>query len=120
MSLGHRKHRLIDDIVRSFLPGCRRHGRSCTVPWGYDPDHTDTDRPYTLDELATRISGPHRYAYPDAQAYLEGWALWKALRRDSRLTRTEVDVVFNLQVQRVIDELRGQGRVTALLERFLR
>jgi hypothetical protein len=57
--------------------------------WGYDRAHTDSRFPYTLDELAERTEGPHRYAYPTADAYSEGWALWRALRRDSGLTDLE-------------------------------
>ncbi len=59
------------------------HGRHCrTVSWGYDPEHTDSPRPYTLAELADRPECPHRYAYPDHGQYLQGWSLWRALRRD--------------------------------------
>jgi hypothetical protein len=69
--------------------GCRLHGPDCLIAWGYDPAHTDSRRPYTLDELAERTAGPHRYAYPTADAYREGWALWRALRRDSEPTHLE-------------------------------
>lgn len=65
------------------------HGPGCHKSWGYDPPHTDSVRPYTLDELEGREEGPHRYAYPTTEAYLEGWYLWRALRRDSRLTAGE-------------------------------
>jgi hypothetical protein len=51
---------------------CRIHGPGCSTPWGYDRDHTDSDRPYTLDELAIRQSVPHFYAYPTSEDYLEG------------------------------------------------
>jgi hypothetical protein len=57
--------------------------------WGYDPAHTDSRRPYTLDELAERTEGPHRYAYPTLGAYSEGWARWRVLRRDSEPTYLE-------------------------------
>ena len=70
-------------------PTCRLHGQGCRTPWGYDPDHTDSHRPYPVDELAARADSPHRYAYPDHQAYLDGWTLWKALRRDGFLNQEE-------------------------------
>lgn len=71
------------------LNACRLHGRSCSVPWGYDPAHTDSPRPYTVNELADRFEGPHRYAYPTVAAYEEGFALWRALRRDGEPTYLE-------------------------------
>lgn len=76
--------------MRPFIePRCRLHGLGCGIRWGYDPVHTDSDRPYTLDELAARDDGPHRYAYPDNAAYVAGFRLWRALRRDSALTAVE-------------------------------
>ncbi|MFJ4988745.1 hypothetical protein ACIP9H_33715 [Streptomyces sp. NPDC088732] len=69
--------------------GCRLHGPNCRVVWGYDQAHTDSQRPYTIDELADREEGPHFYAYPSYQEYQEGFRLWRALRWDSRLTYTE-------------------------------
>ncbi|WP_086685857.1 hypothetical protein [Streptomyces pseudogriseolus] len=71
------------------LNACRLHGRTCSVPWGYDRSHTDSTRPYTVHELADRFEGPHRYAYPTADAYEEGFALWRALRRDGESTYLE-------------------------------
>lgn len=59
------------------------------MPWGGDVEHSDSSRPYTVDELAVRAEAPHRFAYPDGRAYVEGWALWRALRRDAGLTDAE-------------------------------
>lgn len=72
-----------------FAPVCRKHGRGCTVQWGYDPEHTDSDRPYTVDELSERIEAPHRYAYPTARDYELGFYTWRSMRRDDQLTRDE-------------------------------
>jgi len=65
------------------------HGRHCAVPWGWDPDHSDQLEPYTVDQLAQRVNCPHRWAYPSTGAYLHGHALWRALRRDGRLSPAE-------------------------------
>lgn len=78
----------MDDFL---APVCRKHGRGCAIRWGYDREHTDTDRPYTVDELADRDEGPHFYAYPSHDDYVAGWTLWKALLRDSRPTAAEQD-----------------------------
>ncbi|WP_431881847.1 hypothetical protein [Micromonospora chalcea] len=72
---------------------CRAGHPNCRIPWGYDPDHTDSPRPYTLDELAEREQPPHRYAYPTVDAYLFAFYLWRSLRRDARLTADEELVV---------------------------
>lgn len=105
----------VDEWVHGFLPGCRRHGRGCRVLWGYDQDHTDSDRPYTLDELAVRKDGPHRYAYPTDEAYKEGWHLWLALRRDARLSRAESDVIFNMGLDRMVARAAAMGRDLSLV-----
>lgn len=84
-----------------FAPACRKHGRGCSVAWGYDQDHTDTDRPYTLDELADRQDGPHFCAYPSHDEYVAGWQLWKALRRDSRLATAERDAADSVRLARL-------------------
>lgn len=104
-----------------FAPGCRKHGPGCSIPWGYDPEHTDSPRPYSVDELAERGDGPHRYAYPSHDAHLYGWNLWKALRRDSRLTSDERDAVDSVRLARLGIQARNvaealeqmQGRVGA-------
>ncbi|PRX91971.1 hypothetical protein [Allonocardiopsis opalescens] len=75
-------------------PGCRLHGPTCTTPWGYDPAHTDSRRPYTIHELANREAMPHRYAYPTVDDYLAGWKLWLALRRDWQLNPGEARIRF--------------------------
>lgn len=81
---------------------CRIHGRRCSIPWGYDRDHTDSDRPYTLAELAVRAECPHFYAYPTPDDYLAGWNLWRALRRDDRLTGAEADARFQVVAERIM------------------
>jgi len=71
---------------------CRLHGRRCTIPWGWDPAHTDSSRPYTLDELEARQECPHFYAYPDEHAYLLGWRIWRQMHRDGELNDAEAAV----------------------------
>ncbi|MEU9925106.1 hypothetical protein AB0H51_28125 [Streptomyces griseoluteus] len=71
------------------MNACRLHGEGCHVTWGYDQAHTDSRRPYTLQELAEREAPPHRYAYPTNEAYVQGFRLWRALRRDARPTHLE-------------------------------
>ena len=72
-----------------FAPVCRKHGKGCTVPWGYDSEHTDSDHPYSVDELAARVEAPHRYAYRSNREYELGFYTWRSMRRDGRLTRDE-------------------------------
>ncbi|CAL9326856.1 hypothetical protein [Streptomyces sp. SudanB91_2054] len=72
-----------------FDPGCQLHGRACRTPWGYDPAHTDSSRPYTVEELANRYEAPHRYAYPSTEEYVKGFRTWRALRRDQEPTYLE-------------------------------
>lgn len=88
---------------------CRIHGPGCGVPWGYDRDHTDSDLPYTLAELAERTDCPHFYAYPTSEDYLEGWNLWRALRRDDRLSGAEADVKWQLVQERIYERLRAEA-----------
>jgi hypothetical protein len=80
------------------MPACLRsvHDQSCDVPWGWDRDHTDQLEPYTWQQLAERQTGPHFYAYPDQDAYVEGWNLWRAYRRDERLNSAEADARFDV------------------------
>ncbi len=87
---------------------CRIHGPGCAVPWGYDREHTDSDQPYTLAELAGRQDCPHFYAYPSCEDYLEGWNLWRALRRDGRLTAVEADVKWRLMEERISEQIRAE------------
>lgn len=68
---------------------CRLHGPRCRTPWGYDHAHTDSDRPYTDAELAARTEAPHRFAYGPIEDYYFGFYLWRAFRRDDRLTPAE-------------------------------
>ncbi|PNG22435.1 hypothetical protein [Streptomyces cahuitamycinicus] len=75
--------------LSAFGPWCRIHGRGCRTPWGYDQAHTDSARPYTVEELSDRQEAPHRYAYPTAEAYVEGFRVWRAMRRDDELTPLE-------------------------------
>jgi hypothetical protein len=82
------------------------HGRHCKVPWGWDRDHTDQDRPYTLDELAARQDCPHFYAYPDEDGYVAGWRLWRALRVDSRLSEAEAEVKFQVLSEHIQERIR--------------
>lgn len=86
-------------------PRCRAGHPNCCVPWGYDEAHADSDRPYTLDELAERETAPHRYAYPTLDEYLFGFKLWRSLRRDARLTYDENDIVWRWQVEKMASEL---------------
>ncbi len=115
-----RQSRELDEWIRQFMP-CRRHGAGCRVPWGYDQDHADSDRPYTVDELAARREGPHRYAYPSYEAYKDGWRLWVALHRDAQLTVAEADVVWNLRLDRMEGKARAAGEdLSELIARFRR
>lgn len=82
-------------------PRCRAGHPNCCVPWGYDEAHTDSDRPYTLDELAERETAPHRYAYPTLDEYLYGFKLWRSLRRDARLTYAENDIVWRWRMRQL-------------------
>lgn len=84
-----------------FRTGCRIHGAGCRVPWGYDEAHTDSSRPYTLDELAERPDAPHRYAYPTVRDYERGFYLWRALQVDARLTRAERDAQDSVLLARM-------------------
>lgn len=72
-----------------LLGGCWLHGPSCRTPWGYDLAHTDSVRPYTVEELADRAEAPHRYAYPTLEEYEAGFRLWRAMRRDGQPTHVE-------------------------------
>jgi hypothetical protein len=83
--------------------GCRRHGERCNVPWGYDEAHTDQRYPYSLEQLVGRTDSPHRYAYPDETAYMQGWLLWRALARDGRPSLAEAEVGYRLRVRRVVE-----------------
>lgn len=82
--------------------GCRLHGAGCRTPWGYDEAHTDQREPYTLDHLADRVDPPHRYAYPTARDYEQGFYLWRALRRDRELNHAERAVHWNGQIDRMV------------------
>lgn len=107
--------------IWDVLPGCRRHGHGCQVPWGYDEAHTDSDRPYTTEELAARTECPHRFAYPTYDAYKEGWRLWRALRRDARPTPAEADTVWNLFLDRLDAKTTAMGRsISHLVEQYRR
>lgn len=88
---------------------CRLHGPGCAVPWGYDPAHTDSPRPYTLAELQARPEPPHRYAYPDVEAYRQGFYLWRALLRDGRLNEAEAAVRL-AGLEEEIRKRAGPGR----------
>ncbi|MGK5677576.1 hypothetical protein [Actinoplanes sp. URMC 104] len=72
------------------LPRCAAGHVACTVPEGWDPEHSDQQDPYTLEQLAARPRPPHPGAYADdVKAYLFAWQLWKSLQRDNRLTAAE-------------------------------
>jgi hypothetical protein len=81
--------------------GCQLHGAACRTSEGWDQAHTDSDRPYTTEELAARSEAPHLHAYPSKQAYLLGWHTWRALRRDGRLTTAEAEVQFICLAERL-------------------
>jgi hypothetical protein len=85
--------------------GCRLHGPGCSVPWGYDPDHTDQRHPYTVEQLAVREVCPHRYAYPTPGAYIDGWRLWRAFRRDEGLSPAEADARWTVTVEHILGAL---------------
>jgi len=72
-----------------FAPHCRKHGRGCSVSWGYDQAHTDSDRPYTVEELGERAEAPHYFAYASNREYEQGFHIWRAMRRDDLLTAAE-------------------------------
>lgn len=101
--------------------GCRKHGPGCSVRWGYDPEHTDSDRPYTVDELGERLDAPHRYAYPTVREYEQGFHIWRAIRRDERLTAAEEkarepEILKKLGIaggsfDEVIERARDEGRL---------
>lgn len=61
----------------------------CPIRPGWDRAHSDSDRPYTLAELEHREDAPHFYAYPTVEEYEQGFYLWRAIRRDQRLTAEE-------------------------------
>lgn len=90
-----------------FPPRCRLHGSGCSTPWGYDEDHTDSARPYTLDQLEHRLDAPHRYAYPDLDGYTAGFYLWRALRRDGRLNEEEAAVQWAGIEERLQEMMRA-------------
>jgi hypothetical protein len=76
------------------MPPCQIHGLPCRTALGWDEAHTDSGRPYTLDELEDRPEPPHRFAYPDADAYTVGFYIWRQIRRDGRLNEQEAAVRF--------------------------
>lgn len=97
--------------------GCRTHGPGCRVPAGYDREHSDSDRPYTVDELAVRGSGPHFGAYGSSEEYMAGWNLWKALRRDARPSALELTVLQPMwdarlreKLDRIVDDAPAEWR----------
>lgn len=90
-----------------FPPRCRLHGPGCSTQWGWDEAHTDSPRPYTLDELEHRQDDPHLYAYPDVDAHLAGWHLWRALRRDGRLNEEEEAVRWAGVEERLQERMRA-------------
>ncbi|TDC02111.1 hypothetical protein E1091_01525 [Micromonospora fluostatini] len=99
---------------------CRAGHPGCRIPWGYDEQHTDSSRPYTLDELAERAEGPHRYAYPSHEEYLQGWRLWRALSVDSRPTRAEADVALRVRFKRIAAVTEQPWLLDILEEAFRR
>ncbi|TDD37858.1 hypothetical protein E1287_07315 [Actinomadura sp. KC06] len=54
------------------------------------------------EQLAVREEGPHFYAYPTHEAYLEGRHLWRAYRRNERLHADEAAVRWALIDQRIL------------------
>lgn len=97
--------------------GCRLHGQHCSVPWGYDPDHTDSARPYTVDELADRLEAPHRYAYGPYRDYEVAFHVWRSMRRDSRLNAEEEDVhvLGRIENAGLMDVLRDHPEIAEAL-----
>ncbi|MEO3875514.1 hypothetical protein ABGB18_42605 [Nonomuraea sp. B12E4] len=59
----------------------------------------DPGGPYALDELAERKHCPHMSAYPSVEEYERGFHLWRALRRDGRLTMAESDAKMRVVVE---------------------
>lgn len=93
---------------------CRAGHLNCRIPWGYDGDHTDSDRPYTLDELAARRDPPHRYAYPTVDEYVFAFKLWRSLRRDACQSDAEREVVWRWRVGRMVQEMGRPELLTVL------
>jgi hypothetical protein len=91
----------------TWWPGarCRAGHEGCRTPAGWDPEHSDQQTPYTLDQLAGREQAPHPGAYPDTQAYLLGFHVWRALRRDARLSAAEYAVVQPLKDRRMAEKM---------------
>lgn len=100
-----------------FLPHCRKHGEGCAVPWGYDRDHTDSDRPYSVAELGGRLEAPHRYAYPTVSEYEQGFHIWRAMRLDDLLTTAEQEARETVLLERL--GIAG-GSFEAVIARTLR
>ncbi|MFC9280967.1 hypothetical protein [Streptomyces collinus] len=93
--------------LSTFAPGCRLHGRDCRISWGYDPAHTDSPRPYTVEELADRQEAPHRYAYPSTEEYVNGFRTWRAMRRDDELSYLERLVATGVRMAPLGTRLQG-------------
>lgn len=90
-------------------PRCVAGHEGCTLPAGWDPEHSDQQTPYTLDQLAEREQPPHPGAYgADHQAYLFGWKLWLTLRRDSKLRGEEYDVYRDFHDRRLLEKMAPQ------------
>ncbi|GIH95317.1 hypothetical protein ACFFMN_23435 [Planobispora siamensis] len=98
--------------MRSSGPGCRLHGPRCRVPWGWDPAHTDSARPYSVEELAIRPDCPHRYAYATVEDYLQGWRLWRAMRRDDGLSAAELEAryaVVDVEIAEILERMKRES-----------
>lgn len=90
-------------------PRCVAGHEGCTLPAGWDPEHSDQQTPYTLDQLAEREQPPHPGAYgDDYQEYLFGWKLWLTLRRDSKLRGEEYDVYRDFHDRRLLEKMAPQ------------
>lgn len=103
--------------MRTWEPRCRAGHRNCTVGWGYDEAHTDSPRPYTLDELAARTAPPHRFAYPSVEEYVDAFHLWRSLRRDAEQTHAERDIVWRWRVTEMAHQL-GKPELVELLDQI--
>jgi hypothetical protein len=82
----------------------------CTLPAGWDPEHSDQQIPYTLDQLAERETGPHPGAYGgDHEAYLFAWKLWRKLRDDGKPTAAERAVLQPLKDRNLAERMVAGG-----------
>lgn len=64
-----------------------------------DPRATDDER--SARTLEDREAGPQPQHDDDPATYLQRWHLWRAIRRDARLTDAELDARFRVLSERL-------------------